>query len=435
MKKNKKIFFILILTLFLVSFLSTFCLAQRELEVEYPEVRGEKPGPETTLPGYVRYIFNFSLIIAAIAAFAVAVYGGFRYLTSAGAPAAMTDAKSWIFGGILGLVILLCSYLILITINPELISPQEISLEPVIGIYLINDATGEKEYFADSQDKISFEATSIEFISPASELYSVFVSVNEEFDVDEDDEDVVREIENPGSRTPVPLPINNLQSVFFFPYKLGVYLYAKENYGTPPVPRVYQASSDYLENFNDKTRSIKIKDSGDTQWSFGVVLHEDSDFGGKCAIAVHSFKNIEDTVGEIAKKETSSITIFNRTEAERESANNIITLYEDEKYEGSSIIFEFPQGSYGFWKEDFTTLNFSDGSKNINDEITSLKIDGNLMVVLYEHKNHKGKCSVFFPPGDKSFRDDQIGQCLYCPLGWCRLVDCASSMWVGSIAE
>ncbi|GAI02217.1 unnamed protein product, partial [marine sediment metagenome] len=48
MKKNKKIFFILILTLFLVSFLSTFCLAQRELEVEYPEVRGEKPGPETT---------------------------------------------------------------------------------------------------------------------------------------------------------------------------------------------------------------------------------------------------------------------------------------------------------------------------------------------------------------------------------------------------
>ncbi|GAI38764.1 unnamed protein product, partial [marine sediment metagenome] len=48
------------------------------------------------------------------------VYGGFLYLISAGAPVKMIAAKDQITGGILGLVILLSSYLILTTINPQL---------------------------------------------------------------------------------------------------------------------------------------------------------------------------------------------------------------------------------------------------------------------------------------------------------------------------
>ena len=119
---KSKFIFVLILVLFSLSVFSSFALAaEKELETEYPEIGGEKITKETTLPKYVKYVFKFSLIIAAVAALAVLIYSGFLYLTSAGSPVAQNEAKNWLFGGILGLILLLCSYLILIAINPELV--------------------------------------------------------------------------------------------------------------------------------------------------------------------------------------------------------------------------------------------------------------------------------------------------------------------------
>ena len=119
---KSKFIFVLILVLFSLSVFSSFALAaEKELETEYPEIGGEKITKETTLPEYVKYVFKFSLIIAAVAALAVLIYSGFLYLTSAGSPVAQNEAKNWLFGGILGLILLLCSYLILIAINPELV--------------------------------------------------------------------------------------------------------------------------------------------------------------------------------------------------------------------------------------------------------------------------------------------------------------------------
>ena len=119
---KSKFIFVLILFLFCFSLFSFFTLAaERELETEYPEIGGEeKLTEETTLPEYVKYIFKLSFIIAGVIALAVLIYGGFRYLTSAGSPVVQNEAKNWLFGGILGLVLLLSSYLILVTINPEL---------------------------------------------------------------------------------------------------------------------------------------------------------------------------------------------------------------------------------------------------------------------------------------------------------------------------
>lgn len=53
--------------------------------------------------------------------FLVLIYAGFRYYTSFGNPAAHKDAKDWISSAFLGLAILLGSYLILTTINPQLV--------------------------------------------------------------------------------------------------------------------------------------------------------------------------------------------------------------------------------------------------------------------------------------------------------------------------
>ena len=75
----------------------------------------------TSLPDYVKYIFNFAIIIAGAVAFGVTVLGGIRWLTSAGDPSKLRDAKDQIFAAFLGLIILLSSYLILTTINPQLV--------------------------------------------------------------------------------------------------------------------------------------------------------------------------------------------------------------------------------------------------------------------------------------------------------------------------
>jgi len=161
MSKLKKIILIFLLAISLVLLLTSFSSAaeeeekERPLEIEYPKIGGWQPKTveQAVLPEYVKYIFNFSIAIAGLIAFGALVYGGFRYITSVGAPLAQTEAKDQIFAGIIGLIILLSSYLILTTINPQLVM---LKLEPVIwpelptdlpGVYLIyfNPDTGEDE--------------------------------------------------------------------------------------------------------------------------------------------------------------------------------------------------------------------------------------------------------------------------------------------------
>ncbi len=114
-----------LLVLFLLLFLflgASFILAQKPLEVTYPELPGVKT-PTTTkeaLPDYIRYVFHLGLFLAGLLAFGSFVYGGFRYLTSGGSPAVQKDAVSQITSGFLGLAILIFTFVLLNMINPQL---------------------------------------------------------------------------------------------------------------------------------------------------------------------------------------------------------------------------------------------------------------------------------------------------------------------------
>jgi hypothetical protein len=121
-----KIFSIGFLGIFAISLLFNFVVfdfcSARELEITYPNI-GVTPPTETStmLPDYIQYIFKFSLMLAGIIAFGSLVYGGFRYMTSVGSPDAIGEAKKQIMASLVGLTILLCSWLILNTINPQLL--------------------------------------------------------------------------------------------------------------------------------------------------------------------------------------------------------------------------------------------------------------------------------------------------------------------------
>jgi len=83
------------------------------------------PSGEAPLGGYLVSLYNFLLAAVGIIAMVMIVYGGFRYMTSAGNPATMANAKDIVYSAIIGLALALLSWIIVSTINPELLFTTE----------------------------------------------------------------------------------------------------------------------------------------------------------------------------------------------------------------------------------------------------------------------------------------------------------------------
>lgn len=81
-----------------------------------------------TFGGYVIYIFNLGVAMGAVLAFIAIAYSGMRILNAGGDPSAIEEARKRIINALLGLAVLLGSYLLLTTINPDLVNVKNISL-------------------------------------------------------------------------------------------------------------------------------------------------------------------------------------------------------------------------------------------------------------------------------------------------------------------
>lgn len=94
---------------------------------------------------YIIYIFNFAVAISALLAFLVIAYNGINILTSSDAVGAKSEAKKKIFNALLGLGVILVSYILLTTINPDIIEIKNISLGNIqITIPVITPTTQQK---------------------------------------------------------------------------------------------------------------------------------------------------------------------------------------------------------------------------------------------------------------------------------------------------
>lgn len=78
-------------------------------------------GTEVTISSYLIGIYNFLLSIVGIVAVMMLILGGMRYISAAGNSAAIGEAKSMIEGAISGLLLALLSWLIVSTINPDIL--------------------------------------------------------------------------------------------------------------------------------------------------------------------------------------------------------------------------------------------------------------------------------------------------------------------------
>lgn len=111
-----KIIFALLLLLF-------FACPIFALEVDYPTIAGQTPG--TSISDYVKYIFIFFVSATGFIAVLILAFGSVQYMTASGNVSKMKDAKVKIFSSSLGILLLLSSYIVLNTINPNLIKLEE----------------------------------------------------------------------------------------------------------------------------------------------------------------------------------------------------------------------------------------------------------------------------------------------------------------------
>lgn len=129
MKKNKKFFIVFLIGFF--SFPIIICLAQT-LEIDYPTLpTGETISPGTSLPPYLKYMFSLGIWIGFAAAILSLIVAGIFYLLSPAKPEFRAKAKDRITGVVSGLILLLTTYLIITTINPELSIFKELDVKKI----------------------------------------------------------------------------------------------------------------------------------------------------------------------------------------------------------------------------------------------------------------------------------------------------------------
>jgi hypothetical protein len=118
MSKQKFFFSVLLLVLIFSLSLANLALAW---EVSWPAIPGFPDGAPEELEDFIAYVFSFALAIVGIIALLMFIIAAIQYMVStvAGTKAAAKDKMK---NAILGIILLLASYVILNTINPELVT-------------------------------------------------------------------------------------------------------------------------------------------------------------------------------------------------------------------------------------------------------------------------------------------------------------------------
>lgn len=307
-KRNKTILLFMILFLALMPVFTYAANGEekdkgRALEIVYPRI----PGYTTEkvvfsgLPEYVDYIFRFSVIIIGLIVLGVLIYSGIQYLTSAGNPEKLKNAKQGIFSAFLGAIILLSAYLIFNTINPELTilePPEPKIIEPTVepGIYICTYDIGDINSIIERYKSEDRETK----IKAAEELKNIMKS-----------DKGICYIARYSDRSFVFKPKQH--TAFTIPRKEYIYVPATE----------------------DKPAETKIK----WEYDYGIILHQKDNWRGRCKLAGLYENKIDPHPNLVGFDEARSITFFRKLEPEEEptSDNRGVILYQCLNYNDGTL--------------------------------------------------------------------------------------------------
>ncbi len=264
------------------------------MEADYPEIGGLRPvfAEEEGFSGYVLYIAQFLIGLALIITVLALVKGGILLMTSAGDPLKIRNSKEQFSAALMGLLIVLSSFVFLSAIDPKLLKLEEL------------------------------EVIEIEETHPSGIYFSLEETFPEE--IKEEDEDNIYRTTS---------PIRN------------------------------------LEELRGRIRSVRIVNQTGQEgeligYYYGVILHEDPAFRGKCEFFMNEGSEPLDFS---VSGNVSSISVVRIDENPPEEGG--VTAYERPDFRD-----DYPSQSLGRFTKDFRPLNIS--------EVWSLDIEGNYGVVL-----------------------------------------------------
>lgn len=142
------------------------------LEVRYPDLLGVGQPSPTSLTQYVKYVFIFAYMAAGIIGVISIVIAGFQKMLYAGNAGKSKEANERIFNAILGIVILMTSFILLRTLNPSLLDRAIVASPPASGVYLVWPAAADDEsaYFGYTWYKIGQSAFDTSWLNPSIKL-------------------------------------------------------------------------------------------------------------------------------------------------------------------------------------------------------------------------------------------------------------------------
>lgn len=95
----------------------------------------------------IQYFFEWMIVLGGLVAFIAFIWAGILYMTSVGDANKMSEAKKKIRNALLGLILLMLSYLIFYTINPELTRLGRVVEQPVNDIVLKQETQEQIAFF------------------------------------------------------------------------------------------------------------------------------------------------------------------------------------------------------------------------------------------------------------------------------------------------
>lgn len=428
-----------ILVTLLVLFFSLLPLISLALEVTYPTIPGA-PNINTkvvSMPAYILYWFYFAIYVSGILGLGMMIYGGLLYLTSAGSPARMADAKDKMTNAVIGIVIILASYIILNTINPELVvfkTPGETELQnlgfSLSGIYIYD-----KEGCSDDANKyqLSSDTPFLNETSVGDNPQSLKIGIDPSFI----DKFIFYSEENYGGTSSTVVPCSddfpcstennnnsckkgcclNITSLSFSPKSVkivwkedltpGIHIYANQDCTINEPGKDVEVHTGSSSIAMGSPQAFKI--ISDNNQTYYVVFHKNKDFTGECDI-----KTLETSSGNEGVYESNcmdfpagyrSFELF--AENDSPQSGEGVALYTDKDFAGNRLPSNVSIVSKNISEDDFqktaTTRIYNFGTNYTITEIDLPKIaiqrtgQGEIKLGIYLSKDNEGWNEVAKP--------------------------------------
>jgi hypothetical protein len=329
---NKKQFILFAVILFTLPF-SNFALA---LEANYPAI----PGlpiivANSTIPELIQYFFGIGILFSGAIALISLAFAGIQLIIKAN-PEGVSSAKDRIKGSILGIVLIMVSFLIMKSINPVLVEPTITPLTSGPGIFLVK---GDKETVATMASNVSgipqeFQGGDIEYRCPNPTTdpdLLIWLYDNKNLDSSGFVDTIEVKCQNSHSLLSIP-PDGSYKMAYETP---GIYIY-KNTSCTGYRSDVITTSGEIPEEFKKRpatdpsaspeSRCVEFINDLANKIYYGAILHSviDESKGGTCQAPLIYTPLKPKGIVQVSIDTFSSITVVNINDNPKTSGDGIM---------------------------------------------------------------------------------------------------------------